>query len=549
MNLFLFILFSFFSLIFSCAASTPSKNSSLSLPLNNNTKDCKLSSHKWGLMGGELSDHWAQELIGSDLLREELEKTPSPRISNWIAVFDSRQGEHNIHVKNLISDEGPHAVLPELEDEKIFFFQTILIEQYKNALFSLKTESSEDDVNKDKFPHFINSSMHWWESEDVYEVFQELSPPAIVVVSSGNGFPTRLEDVHSKASKNFDAILVGSFSPSGLVSHFSKSGEEVHIMAPSDDWITSAGEHGEYKKFGGTSGATPLVTGSLAAFKWLSGYRLTSKEAKFLLEKTAFPTLHSHEEPQVNGVGLLNAYKIGEVGKRLKKKCKNKRSFCFKREILNKDNYQFDLDINLKKDLNKAFPFCAIGENPITSLEESGCKEKEEVFKKLRKTILLNSKESKTFLKSLSCIYKDMGFLQNAKTLDMLALALGHREEVKAYIQTLAEKKDQIPDEVLRLILGMGRLEEKFNLLKNKKAIKMAGGIGAPAVPFLEKVFDIGNFDIQREALASAIHMGKSGLLILEKAFNTDNSSLQLEATAGAGQMGESGLSILKKSL
>ena len=105
-----------------------------SFSLNNNIKTCKLVSHQWKLMDGELSDYWAQELIGSDLLREELEKTLPLKIRNWVAIFDSRQGNHNIHVKNLISDEGPHAILPELGDETIPFFQTILIKQYKNIL-------------------------------------------------------------------------------------------------------------------------------------------------------------------------------------------------------------------------------------------------------------------------------------------------------------------------------------------------------------------------------------------------------------------------------
>ena len=352
--------------------------------------------------------------------------------------------------------------------------------------------------------------MIWWENEDIYEIFQKLSPPAIVVVSSGNGFPMGLENVQNKASKNLDAILVGSFSPTGLVSHFSKSGEEVHIMAPSDNWISSAEEHGEYKKFGGTSGATPLVTGSLAGFEWLSGYHPTPKEAKVLLEKTAFPTLHSHEKPQVNGVGLLNAYKLGAVGKRLKNKCKNKSSSCFNKEILKENNYQFSLDKNLKKNLSKIFPSCVAEKKPIISLEKSSCKEREDVFKKLRKTILLNPKESKEFLKTLSCIYREMGFLQNAKTLDMLTLALSPKKELISYIKDLAEKaekKEFIPVEILRLMLGIGGFEEEFKLFTNKKAIEIAGGVGTPAVSVLEKAFDTGDPHLQEEVLTSVSRM------------------------------------------
>ena len=73
-------------------------------------------------MDSKLSDYWAQELIGSDLLKEELKNTPPFKRSNWIVVFDAQTIDHNIHVKNLISDEGSHSVLPELEGKKLFIF-------------------------------------------------------------------------------------------------------------------------------------------------------------------------------------------------------------------------------------------------------------------------------------------------------------------------------------------------------------------------------------------------------------------------------------------
>ena len=353
------------------------------LPESLNIRTCNLVSHEQELMDGTLSDYWAQELIGSDLLREELEKTPAPEIPNWIAVFDNQEENHNIYVKNLISDEGLHAVLPELGDETIPFFHTVRDEEYKSTLSLFENDLpgnyvSQGDHSRKKSPHFINNSMLWLESKDIYEVFRKLSPPAIVITGSGNFFPGRLDKIKSKASKNFDVVIVGSFSPSGFVSDFSNSGEEVHILAPSGDWITSAGKNGEYKKFRGTSGAASLVTGSLAAFEWLSGYHPTSKEAKVLLEKTAIPTLHSHEKPQVNGVGLLNAYKLGEVGKRLKKKCEDKNLSCFKEEILNEENYHFDVDESLKRDLNRAFPSCSTGVQPVSSLEGLSCEEKGE---------------------------------------------------------------------------------------------------------------------------------------------------------------------------
>ena len=281
------------------------KQSSIS-PVPLNIRTCNLLLYEQKLMKGKLSDYWAQELIGSDLLRKELKKKAPPEIENWIAVFDSQRRGHNIGVKNLISDEGLHAVLPELGGRRSVLFTVGIGSQnvqdgddykkgrgYKPALSLYETGYPGDYLFGfgERAPHYINNSISWKESPDIYKVFQKLSSSgvsrSIVVVSSGNDFPKRLDNMENKASKNFDAILVGSFSPRGFVSDFSQSGREVAILAPSDDWITSARKEGKYYRFGGTSGAAPLVTGSLAAFEWLSGYHPTAAEAKILLERTA----------------------------------------------------------------------------------------------------------------------------------------------------------------------------------------------------------------------------------------------------------------------
>ena len=367
-----------------------------------NAGNCNILTSEYQLKEGKLSDYWAQELIGSDLLREELEKTPAPEMTNWLAVFDNQRSKHNIPVKNLISDEGFHAVLPELGDEIVSFFQVGSEREYKRTLSLFETDPPVTCVSQAVHlprspPHFINSSQDWSEGKDIYAVFYKLSPPAIVVTSSGNSVYNhgeKLDEIKTQASKNFDAIIVGSFSPKGLASDFSDFGKEVYIMAPSDEWLTSANKNGEYENFGGTSGAASLVTGSLAGFEWLSGYHPSSAEAKILLKKTAFPTLHSHEDPQINGVGLVNAYKLGEVGKRLREKCKNKNLSCFRKEILNEENYRFNVDENLVSDLNRAFPSCSLEAQPVNSLEESSCEEKGKVFKRLRRAILLNPEGS-----------------------------------------------------------------------------------------------------------------------------------------------------------
>ena len=519
-------------------------------------KTCNIVSGKLGLMKGKLSDYWAQELIGSDLLREELEKTPPPDIENWIAVFDAKdEDHHDIGVKNLISDEALHAVLPELGERKVPFLDTKLkVKGFKSSLSMYETSYPGDYLFgfKKRAPHYINNSMDWLGSEDIYEVFKELSSSSgvsrtIVVASSGNNFPTRLDDIKRKASKDYDVILVGSFSPEGLASFFSESGEELSILAPSDSWITSAGKNGEYKKFSGTSGAAPLVTGSLAGFEWLSGYHPTAKEAKILLEKTALPTLHSFEKPPINGAGLLNAYKLGEVAKRLKKKCGPSIS-CFKEEILKDKNYHFPEDKSLKRDVARFFPFCSAGGESGSLSNLSSCEEKEKLFKRLRKAVLL--KPSEELLKSLSCIYKARGFKQNAEVLDKLAMALGTEEEVRAKLKERLANKLVLDKKILRLALGMGGFEESFdNYSKLIKGVSIAGGLGEKGVPILKKGFKSGDPELRKMALHSARGVGEKGLPLLEEGFASGDPELQKIALDSVIRLGEKGVPLLKEGV
>ena len=413
-------------------------------------RDCNLVSSQLRLFysyrdrRSTLSDYWAQERVGADLLKEELEKVP-PVQKHLVAVFDSPQDGHHMGVKNLISDEGKHSVLPEIDKftsihdvsktykeevtrEKggVTVTDTVYTSAYlveSNAMLdraenicgktdeikwgivplseagtitgflstSLKTivplsEAVTDEggdishppilldeeVAKNSpivayenpykqckaviLPSFINNSMSWGRS--VYKAFNALSPPSVVVTSAGNDYPEPVRTSKSKASRDFDAIIVGSLSPSGNRSDFSQEDLEVHIMAPSDNYISSADEDGNYKRFGGTSGATPLVTGSLAGFEWLSGYHPTAEEAKILLEKTAILTKYSHDSPRRNGVGMLNSYRLGMVGKRLKEECGDD-IYCFKNMIRKDSTYEFPEDKDLLKDVERAFPECS----------------------------------------------------------------------------------------------------------------------------------------------------------------------------------------------
>ena len=287
--------------------------------------------------------------------------------------------------------------------------------------FASFADASFEQCKANVLPSYINNSMYWSPSYEKntggapqYQAFRSLSPFSILVVGAGNGYDTPLLPYTAKASRDFNAIIVGSLTPDGRRSRFSQQGEEVHIMAPADYPQTSVNRAGDLKSFGGTSGATPLVTGSLAGFEWLSGYHPTSKEAKILLEKTAIPTRYSKDNPRTNGVGMVNAYKLGMVGKRLKKICGQNKS-CIKGKIYYDPSiYSFPEDSSLPEALDQAFPECRSDACIDSGSSEGLCKDTEALFKRLRKAVLLNPSNGELW-RYLACIYKSSGLDENAE--------------------------------------------------------------------------------------------------------------------------------------
>ena len=165
-------------------------------------------------------------------------------------------------------------------------------------------------------PSFINNSMLWapdYKTHEYgskkygygrtqFEAFRKLSPPSVLILAAGNGGDAPLNEHAANASRKYDAIIVGSLDPDGNKNSLSQQGAEVFITAPAGAEQISKDQNGNLRKFGGTSGAAPLVTSSLAGFEWLSGYHPTAEESKILLKKTAIPTPNSHDVPQLNGV-------------------------------------------------------------------------------------------------------------------------------------------------------------------------------------------------------------------------------------------------------
>ena len=274
-----------------------------------------------------------------------------------------------------------------------------------------------------------------------YHQFERLAKSgSVIVMSAGNSDTDNpIQPVEVKAAKDYNVILVGAIGPRGVSG--SQEHQAIHITAPGKR-VSTVDEAGNIKDFSGTSAAAPLVSGTLGAFIWQTGYSPSAEEAKILLEKTAIPHEHYNDKPRKNGVGMVNAYKVGMVAKKLAVLCGDNLS-CFRRAIRTDSTYisndftPGDLK-NLQQSLDNVFPECRLTKCESGSQKgTSSCKDQNALLNKLRKVAFLKPKE-KRWWRHLACIYRYNGFSEeNMGALTTYkAIALSERtDNIKAAYQ------------------------------------------------------------------------------------------------------------------
>ncbi len=116
-------------------------------------RTCKIISSELKLQGGELSDYWAQEMIGSDLMREELKLHP-PVKKHLVGVFDTahHSSRHDLASKHIISGEGKQAVLPPIGNSITNFDVTLGGYSLGHSEYLLKTSENRCKHLKSKKP-------------------------------------------------------------------------------------------------------------------------------------------------------------------------------------------------------------------------------------------------------------------------------------------------------------------------------------------------------------------------------------------------------------
>ncbi len=361
---------------------------------------------------------WAQEYVGVDLVKKEMrsimwaKKVPFVVLDTGfvteainLSTSTNPQVEYGKHyhgtcVANIINGKGAYGSSEQVD--YLALVGTMHTNGYVDALNSLLDQNNP--------PKLISNSMKWGSDlSPIEDLMNEAG--SIWVASAGNLYPRPIPTYKDKSG----AILVGSLRPTAFQADSSQESPNLTIMAPSNNEIASIGINGEHRKFGGTSGATPLVSGSLANVASLLP-DLTLEQAKILLRKTEITTANQLTMPGKNPAGMLNSYKLFRVAKRIALSCGRHLGIvdldCEDTLIRDDNTYQLFIT-EIERDefytqLERAFPRCF----KRWSFDTKSCHHKVELFNKLRKMALLEPDRSEHW-KHLSCIAKQNGYSGN----------------------------------------------------------------------------------------------------------------------------------------
>ena len=426
-----------------------------------------------------LTPFWSQEYIGADLVKKEMRALPDVkrvpfaiydigfeknfvRLSEEIpvdrAMNGSRfvKGHHGTSVANIVNGTGMMSVT-----EIVDYVQ---LRKVSPAIFYFSVV--EDMLKLPVRPQVISNSMGW-SSREVKDLAQKADEQGIIwVMASGNEYPDPIVD-HERTAP---VVSVGSSSPRGLQTISSQESDQLDILAPADEYQASIDGTGQSVLFGETSGATPLVSGSIANVKSLLP-SLTRTQAEKLLKRTAFRSLHQRYS-KTNKTGFLNAYKMFHVALRLKSICRENIA-CLDREIDSKKNFIFsEIDINAKT-------------SNICQSSESLSQEEMET---LRKNVLLSANPASP-AKLLSCAYRNENYMINADYYENIALIYTSPATLQKKIRKQAVDAVEKGFNASAALRDAELLDETYKAAL-LKAIANDQGIGAYRATELLKIYE-----------------------------------------------------------
>lgn len=438
--------------------------------------------------GEKLTPFWAQEYIGADLVKEEMRQRPG-LVKVPISVYDSGfekahikltreievdtasggmgeigYGGHGTSVASLLNWPGMVSA-----SEVVDFVQLRRVSPdifYYSALQEIKTMSVR--------PWVISNSMGW-ETAEVTRYAQQADKMGIIwVMAAGNSHPLKIED-HERLAP---VISVGSYSPRGLQTIYSQESDQLDILAPGDDYQAAIDGMGANSLFGATSGATPLVTATIANVKSLLP-SLGRSDVEFLLKKTALPSFHSLYLPD-NKTGLLNSYKAWKVAERLLDLCGQDDQVCLQRHLRLPRTYVFEAS----RLVDRVEAVCD-GKDVLNRHEMNS----------LRRQYFLSPQITR-YAGLLSCAYRNEGYGVNADNYDSMVLIQTSPAAMQAKVRrqaVLAVQKNYVNSGSLR---DVQILDDSF-----RKALILALKSGNSLYPsrareFLEKYDNTGRIEL-----------------------------------------------------
>lgn len=333
-----------------------------------------------------VDDFSAQLQSGSEILIGEPKEKPSER---------ELDASHGYLVASLIAGDTPCA------------------SPAASVEWTINASGPYPDFGKKSVPQIMNVSLSKIVKRPKLQNFVDslLARGTIGVFTSGNTLGNNNSKMPpDEESSKSSGIIVGSIEPRGLpVSAYS---QHVTILAPGGQTMINAvrarTKSGLEARMQASSAAAPQVSAALANVMAIIP-ELKYAMAKDLLKKTSTPLLSSFQNPQMNGAGLLNAYKLFMVAQRINMFCKNSESTDRKRSCLEryiqdaekaKAVYSFPPSEAELKEVKKAFAYCTSEGGEIPD-----CNRQIPALKTLRKLFNLDP-ENNELRRLLACIYK-----------------------------------------------------------------------------------------------------------------------------------------------
>ncbi|MDO9182114.1 MAG: S8/S53 family peptidase [Bacteriovorax sp.] len=361
-----------------------------------------------------ITGSWAQEYIGADLVKDEISNTHLSLIPKIAILDDTFSGLPGFPLKT--GEEFEHGT----NTANLTFSNSIVSSGAVGKIDHLVSMNNDpagygkayEVFLKDGFPNVINNSMIFWTDDRAQEPLKKIKDQNVtIIVSGGNNYPYPHLNFKNTPDKNF--IIVGWIGDEGYYSQESTDGGHIDIVAPSGMNQLSSIKNGTFTRFGGSSGAAPMVSGASSNIVAVLGVSKL-EIIKGILTKSSMPFPVKNNS---NGSGTLNSYKAFRVAIKIKEKCLEDAS-CIQKEALNDSNYQFELaSLNTApsiKKILKEIPTCALRKSSI--YQAKSCDLADDL-KVLRKAFFLT--QDKAISSLLSCTYESLGFFKNATYYDL----------------------------------------------------------------------------------------------------------------------------------